>query len=235
MLSKNSLTLKWWPLFGAQQRQNMFSRVHVVSSSGTTQAAVRGNAWPVWDAPRTVEKGEGPNSRCSSNKIGNEGEQDCFFSQSVWLGYDWLYLFTSKFVLLLWRRQKTTMNILGQEINKSRINIYAPEGMWVVFTVPSEIFDPSHRCDVITIKGTNERIKDVFDHTLKSSSARPTWSMYGHLAPQCKVNKEQRGALTFQRRRGRLRLITNAAARNMADNDSLFSLVTYSGFKNLWS
>lgn len=171
----------------------MFSRVHVVSSAGTTQAAVRGNAWPVWDAPRTVEKGDHANSRCSSNKIGNEGEQDFFFSfffsQSVWLGYDRLYLFTGKFVLLLWRRQKTTMNILGQEINKSRINIYAPEGMWVVFTVPSEIFDPSHRCDVITKKGTNERIEDVFDQTLKSSSARPTWNMHGHLAPLCKVSK----------------------------------------------
>lgn len=155
--------LKWWPLFGAHQWQNMFSRVHVVSSAGTTQAAVRGNAWPVWDAPRTVEKGESPNSRCSSNKIGNEGEQDFsfFFFTECLVGIRLALSLHRQVCSTSLKEAKTTMNILGQEINKSRINIYAPEGMWVVFTVPSEIFDPSHHCDVITKKGTNERIKDV--------------------------------------------------------------------------
>lgn len=184
--SKNSLTLKWWPVFGPRQRQNMFSRVHLVSSAGTTQAAVRGNVWSVWDTQRTVEKGERPKSRCSSNKIGNEGEQDFFFfffSRERLVGIRLALSLHRQVCSTSLKEAKTTMNILGQEINKSRINIYAPEGMWVVFTVPSEIFDPSHRCDVITKKGTNERIKYVCDQSLMSN-------MYGHLVPLCKVNKE---------------------------------------------
>lgn len=50
-------------------------------------------------------------------------------SESVWLGCDSVISFTRKFVPLFLKVAKTTMNISEQEINKSRINIYAPKGM----------------------------------------------------------------------------------------------------------
>ncbi len=58
------------------------------------------------------------------------------------------YCFTGK-LLLHWevcstfpKVAKTTMNISEQEINKSRINIYAPKGMGVVFIVPLKYLIP---------------------------------------------------------------------------------------------
>ena len=50
-------------------------------------------------------------------------------SESVWLGTRLGDCFAGKFVPLFPKVAKTTMNISEQEINKSRINIYAPKGM----------------------------------------------------------------------------------------------------------
>lgn len=50
-------------------------------------------------------------------------------SESVWARRRLGYCFTGKFVPLFPKVAKTTMNISEQEINKSRINIYAPKGM----------------------------------------------------------------------------------------------------------
>ena len=88
---------------------------------------------------RGLLKKQRPNDRCSSNKIRNEVSK--MFREilaGIRLGYD----FTGKLVPLFLKVAKTTINISGQEINKSRINIYTPKGMWVVFTIPLKYLIP---------------------------------------------------------------------------------------------
>lgn len=50
-------------------------------------------------------------------------------SESAWLGYDWVTASLGSLFHFFAKVAKTTMNISEQEINKSRINIYAPKGM----------------------------------------------------------------------------------------------------------
>lgn len=123
--------VKSWPSSRAQPPQTVFQekfqapvlfrRIWLLRRGGTARIRwLIGTRWWLW---RT---GWGPESRCSSNKMGNEGER-YFCSPASVSSPASLFCFSWK------EPKKTTMNISEQEINKSRINIDVPEGRGTCF------------------------------------------------------------------------------------------------------
>lgn len=111
---------------GAAATERLRRKVPGTSFTQATQTDVREES-AAWLGPAgdCGEQEKGPRADVHQTKWEMRGSK--IFAVSV-------CFFTGEFVLLLLKEaKKTTMNISGQEINKSRINIDAPEGACDLF------------------------------------------------------------------------------------------------------